>query len=174
MLLFGALFSLFSRPLSGKSIFADIYLWHGLIFTTIFNSAVIYAALYYPDWMWMYFLEDATNTPAELVYLFVFLYYMPYLLGFYLGRDFKRISLSATYFFILALGLTEAWIIRLLFDRYSVIGTNSEFQMGQAVSLFGPDNPIGLIMNASVGVMCVYFILVLFLFRHQRNRLKRL
>jgi len=168
MLLFGALFSLLSNPCRPASIFTEGAFWHGFVFTSIFNVAVVYSAIHYPDWMWMYFLEDSSNTVGELLFLFGFLYYLPYALGYYIGRDFKRISVVGVYLVMAFLAVIEAWMILKLFDRYSRIGTLEEFRSGTAVSLFGPDNPIGLVMNGSIVVMVLYFVFVIYLYRKKK------
>jgi hypothetical protein len=171
MLLFGALFALFSDALRQHSVLTDPYLWHALIFASIFNIAVFYALHLFPDWMWMYFRDDSSNTRHELIYLFVFLYYLPVIFGYYLGRDLKRVSLFFWFLFILFLALAEAWLIWHLYDRYSVIGTNQEFASGTAISLFGPQNPMSTVMNGSIGGMVVYFIFVIVLYKKRPRRM---
>lgn len=171
MLLFGTVFSLFSGRASHRSILTDPYFWHGLFFISIFNAAVLYAAVNYPDWMWMYFIKNAKNTNPELIYIFVFLYYFPFVLGFFLGYDLKRISNALCYLFIIAMLGTEAWLMSLLFDRYSVIGTLAEFHSGQAVSLFSTKNPLYYVLNGSIFLMIIYFVLVLYLYRKQNRQL---
>lgn len=115
--------------------------------------------------MWMYFIEDARHTSLELVYIFVFIYYLPYILGFYLGT----ITLSRS--FLLWLGLvagmvaSEAWIVAHLFDRYSVVGTRVEYLAGTAVSLFSPKNPLSIWMNLVMGIMAAYFLFVLWRYK---------
>lgn len=170
IMLFGALFSLFTRNEGGRlSVFSSRYFWHGLVFTTIFNGAVIYAIIKFPDWMWMYFLEDSTNSLIELIYIFIFLYYIPYILGFYLGH--LLIVKSKAWWLGLSLFLLgwEAWVVLHLFDRYSVVGTREQFLNGTAVSLFSPENPVGLAMNLSVGLMVVYFIGVWWFYRKRKK-----
>lgn len=169
MMLFGCLFSVFETVEPRRSIFASTYFWHGLVFTSLFNVAVVYAILYFPDWMWMYFLTDSRNSPAELLYIFAFLYYLPYTLGFYLGMDLRRIGNIFWLFFLILLAGSEAWIIFHLFDRYAVVGTTQEFLAGQAISLFSPQNPIGTVMNGSVALMALYFVLVLVLNRRRKR-----
>lgn len=168
LILFGVLFSLFTRKEGGEvSVFSSRYFWHGLVFATIFNGAVVYAIIKYPDWMWMYYLEDSSNSPLELIYIFIFLYYFPYILGFYLGRLLvfkgKRLWLLLAGFLL----AWEGWIVFHLFDRYSVVGTREEFLSGTAVSLFSPENPVGMAMNVSVGLMVVYYLVVWWLYRRQ-------
>lgn len=172
MLLFGSLFAIFERSDYRGSVLGSRYFWHGIVFTTIFNLAVFYAIRKFPDWMWMYYLEDSRNTFAELTYIFVFLYYLPYALGFYLGFDAKNRSYALWMGVIVAFAGAEAWLIWRLFDRYSVIGTREEFVNGTAASLLGPDNPIALAMNGSVALMVVYYLFVVMRYRKsKRNRL---
>lgn len=168
MLLFGSLFSLFERQGFGRPLYCSRYFWHGVVFTTIFNVAVFYGILKFPDWMWMYFLEDSRNSAAELVYIFVFLYYLPYALGFYLGYDFKNRSKALWAGFAVFLAASEIWIVLHLFDRYSVVGTRQEYLAKTAVSLFAP-NPLSPVMNGSVAVMVVYFLVVFFRWKKTRH-----
>jgi len=130
----------------------------------------MYAILKFPDWMWMYYLEDPTNTPLELVYIFIFLYYVPYILGFYLGH--VLIIKSKLWWTVCAVFLLawEAWIVIHLFDRYSVVGTREQYLNGTAISIFSPDNPVGFAMNASVGLMVVYFLLVWWFYRRSKKQ----
>lgn len=171
MILFGAIFAIFSKNDRQGTVFSDGYFWHGVVFTTIFNVPVVYAICQYPDWMWMYFLENSHNTKLELIYIFIFLYYLPYTLGFYLGRDLKRFSIPFWFLFILSQIGAEVWLIGRLFDRYSVIGTREEFLKGQAAALFGPDNPIAFVMNSSVAAMGVYFLVVVIFYRRKNKAL---
>ncbi|EKD50896.1 MAG: hypothetical protein ACD_62C00398G0002 [uncultured bacterium] len=170
MILFGALFAVFSHRLRQGTVFADPYLWHAVVFATVFNVAVVWAIRLYPDWMWMYFLKDSHNTPSEYVYLFVFLYYFPVIFGFYLGRDLRRVSFLFWLFFMAGLIAVEAWLILKLFDRYAVLGTNEAYLSGKAISLFGPENPLSLVMNGAVGVMIVYFLVVAFFYRRSEKK----
>jgi hypothetical protein len=165
MLLFGALFSLFVPRDFHKPVFTNTYFWHGVIFASIFNAGVAYAIATYPDWMWMYFLEDSRNSPFELIYLFVFLYYLPYTLGFYLGLDLKRRSRASWVAFAVFLLVSEAWLIARLFNRYTAVGTRAEFLNGTAKSLLSPDNPLGPALNGSVALMILYFGFVFYRYR---------
>lgn len=172
MLLFGSLFAYFERTDYRGSVLGSRYFWHGVVFATLFNLGVAYAVATYPDWMWMYYREDSRNTPSELAYLFIFLYYLPYTLGFYLGFDAKNRSFALWFGLLAFFAAAEGWLIWKLFDRYSVIGTREEFLNGTAVSLFGPDNPIALAVNGSVVLMVFYYILVSMWHRKsKRNRL---
>lgn len=169
MLLFGALFAAFENVDFRRSIFSSVYFWHGVVFASIFNVAVIYAIIHAPDWMWMYYLTDVKNSPQELVYIFIFLYYLPYALGFYLGLDLKRMGMGLWLLLVLSLGGAEAWIIIHLFDRYAVVGTTQEYLEGTAISLFSPDNPLGPVLNGSVALMIIYYLVVAFLSRRRKK-----
>lgn len=170
MILFGALFAVFERNDRKHGVLSSAYFWHGLVFTTVFNVAVVYAILFYPDWMWMYFLPDSQNSLSELVYIFVFLYYLPYALGFYLGFDCKKKGIGLWLLWMAFLAGAEVWIVTRLFDRYALVGTNQDFINKTGVSLFSPDNPIGPIMNGALVVMALYLLFVLFLRRRQKRR----
>ncbi len=170
LMLFGVLFSLFPDKKNGQgSVFASCYLWHALLFSSVFNAAVFYAYLKFPDWMWMYFLSAPRNTPLELVYIFLFFYYFPCILGFYLGRVALSYGKMAWFLFALFLVASEAWIVFHLFDRYSVIGTREQYLNHTAISLFDPQNPIGLVTNISVGLMLVYYLVLLWKVRKHKT-----
>lgn len=170
MILFGVLFSGFVRFPRRGSVFADKYFWHGIVFSTLFNGAVLYAIVKAPDWMWMYYLADSQNTIPELIYIFIFLYYLPYALGFYLGVEFKQQSWLLWGMSLVFFAAAEGWLIFKLFDRYSVVGTNEEFANHTAISLFSPENPLGTVLNGSVVLMVVYFLFVIVLHRRSRKK----
>lgn len=116
----------------------------------------------------MYFVEDSQNSVLELIYIFIFLYYLPYALGFYLGYDIKNRSKSLWASFAVFLIAAEIWVVCHLFDRYLVVGTREAYLNKTAISLFDPANPLGPVMNGSVGVMIIYFFLVFFRWRRTR------
>lgn len=169
MILFGVLFAVFTKPTVRRAFYRETAFWHGLIFSSLFNVAVVYAVILYPDWMWMYYPEDSRNSVTELIYIFVFIYYLPYLLGYYLGRDVWAFSKILWALLLVSLALSELWIIHHLFDRYSVTGTRAEYLAGTAISLFDPANPIGPVMNGSVVLMAIYFFIVVYLNRKQKK-----
>lgn len=103
----------------------------------------------------MYFLEAPKLGALDLIYIFFFLYYVPYLAGFYWGRALQKRSVV---FLIIFLVAAEGWIVWKLFDRYSVVGTRAQFLDGTAISLFSPQNPIGPAMNITVAVMAFYYL----------------
>ncbi|MDO8520149.1 MAG: hypothetical protein Q7T11_08320 [Deltaproteobacteria bacterium] len=151
-MLFGALFSLFARQKSA--------VWHGLVFSSLFNAIVLYSYFKFPDWMWMYFIDAPRLGALDLIYIFLFLYYVPYLAGFYWGREFLQSGKTKVWLLILFLVAAEGWIVWKLFDRYSVIGTRQQFLDGTAISLFSPQNPISPVMNGGLALMAVYFLVV--------------
>lgn len=158
MILFGLLFAFFENPLREGTIFSSRWFWHGLLFTTIFNGAVLYAAIFFPDWMWMYFTEESRNSASELICIFTFLYYLPFLGGFYLGLDLKKLSSFIWFLAVLVCVVTEVWLILHLFDRYSVVGTREQYYQGTAISLFDPKQAMAPVMNGSLAVMALHFI----------------
>jgi hypothetical protein len=167
MILFGLLFSILEERDYRDSIFKSAYFWHGVVLSTIFNAAVVYAAIYYPDWMWMYYVSESLSLEAY-VYLFFFLYYLPYVLGFALGVEALRASRALWGFWALLMVAAEVWLVLTLWDRYSVVGTAEQFASGTAVSLFDPNNPLSLVMNISMLVMGAYYAFLLFRRRKKR------
>lgn len=172
LILFGALFAIFEKSGRGGIVFSSAYYWRGVMFTTLFNVAVFYATINFPDWMWMYFVEDSANTWGELIYIFIFMYYLPYTLGFYLGYDFKNRSILLFIVLLLVMLGTEAWLIHSLYDRYAYIGTLEEYLAGDAVYMFSSKNPLGPIMNSSVAAMVLYYIFVIY--QHRQSGRKTL
>lgn len=169
MLLFGALFAILTRRGGGSfSVFSDAAFWKGIVFASIFNAAVLYAAIVYPDWMWMYFLEEPRLGFWPLLYLFLFLYYLPYILGFYLGKVVFARGIAVWIIFCLFCLGWEGWLIVTLFDRYAVVGTREEFLSGTALSLFSPSNRMGMILNGSVAVMVLFYLVCVW--QHVRRR----
>jgi len=169
MLLFGALFAILTRKGERRpSVFSYGAFWKGIFFATLFNAAVLYAAIIYPDWMWMYFVEESRLGFWPLLYLFLFLYYLPYILGFYLGKwTADRGFVSWLLFCFFCLGW-EGWLVVTLFNRYSVVGTREEFLAGGALSLFSPENRMGMILNGTIAVMVVIYLVCLW--QHLRRR----
>lgn len=138
--------------------------------TTIFNVAVVYAAIVFPDWMWMYFVDQGRNSFVEICFLLIFLYYLPFCLGFYLGLDLRRISGFFWFLMMVFCVVSEIWLIVHLFDRYSVVGTTEQYYQGTAVSLFNPHHALAPVMNASVALMVLHFIWVLYKFKQGGRR----
>lgn len=120
----------------------------------------------------MYFLETGRNTPLELSYLFVFLYYLPYVFGFVFIMELKKLSKLYSALFLVFCLLAEVWIVMHLFDRYSQVGTYAQFHQGQALSLFEPKHSLSTVMNAAVGIMILDFIFVVVLYRRDHKNEK--
>ncbi len=162
MILIGLLFAFFENPKREGTVFSSRWFWHGFVFATIFNVAVLYAAIVFPDWMWMYFTNESHNSIPELFCIFVFLYYLPFVGGFYLGLDLNKLSGFIWFLVVLFCLATEAWLILHLYDRYSVVGTREQYYQGTAISLFDPHHAMAPVMNGSLLVMVLYFIWVVY------------
>lgn len=173
LILFGALFAGFERPDREGTLFSSFYFWQGLFFATVFNAAAFYAALTYPEWMWMYFVDVQSHTWSEIAYIFVFVYYVPFVAGFYIGLDLKKWSSFFWFVFLLLMLAAEVWIVWYLFDRYSVVGTREQYYQSTAISLFDPQNPLGWVFNGAVAVMVVHFIVVWFWHKRRKQAVKR-
>jgi len=167
--LFGLIFSYFENPLRDRTIFSSRWFWHGLFFSSVFNAAAVYSALHFPDWMWMYFTNESQNSKTELIYIFAFLYYVPFVCGFYLGLDLRKIASVFWFVLILLCVLSEVWIVAHLFDRYSVLGTREQYYQSTAVSLFATDHALQPVMTGSLVVMGIYFLLVFFSYRRAKK-----
>ena len=171
MILFGALFALFSDRTKRSFFLLDPFLWHALLFSSFFNIAVIYSWFKFPDWMWMYFVEGTNPSILEIGYIFIYLYYLPCILGYVFARELKSYSSVLWGIFMLFLALSEAWLIYDLFDRYSVVGTHEQFLAKTAVSLFDPANPLSFVMNGSVALMVIHFVAVVYFQRKKKRTL---
>lgn len=162
LLLFGGIFArLNTTRLSGNAdLIASRWFFRGIVFTTVFVGAALWSYARSPDWMWMYFTEKGRLSLLDILYLLIFLYYIPYVLGYILGiwAEQKKKNLS-----LLVIGVAaffNVYIIAATFSRYRVVGTVEEFRTGTAASLFGP-NPVSLPMNmASIALVLlgVYYI----------------
>jgi len=119
--------------------------------------------------MWMYFRPHAEPSSLELIYIFVFLYYLPYILGFYLGV--VAAQKSMTYYFVMGALLlsSEIWIIYQLFDRYHFVGCMEDWQNGTAPSIFRP-NPLTWALNGSMVLMIAYYAFVWWLFKKESKQ----
>lgn len=170
VILFGMLFSFFERAERYRNLFSSPYLWHGLFFMTIFNVAVLYGALFYPDWMWMYFLEKSPQSWSVLVYLLLFFYYLPYLLGFFFGYELRNKSHFLWWCFVLGLLCAEGWLVVKLFDRYRMIGTREEFLNGTALPFLHPDNTMGLVVNLCAVVLILYYVLIFYKYKRESRK----
>lgn len=170
VILFGMLFSFFERSERYRNLFASPYFWHGLFFVTIFNAAVLYGAFFYPDWMWMYFLDTPPRSWQVLAYLLCFFYYAPYLLGFFFGYELKNASYFLWWCLVLGLLCTEGWLVVKLFDQYRMIGTREEFLNGTALPFLHPDNTMGLVMNLCAVVLILYYVLVFYKYKRESRK----
>lgn len=159
MMLLAQLFTPFYKKESG-SIWYDPFFYKGAFFAGLFLIAVGYAYVLYPDWMWMYFVPNVHHSVVELCAIFIFLYVCPYVLGFYLGVESWKNSKPLWVLFFIFNVLSEAWLVSHLFDRYSVLGTTTDYLNHTGVSLFS-NQPLSPVMNGSVGAMVFYYLWIL-------------
>lgn len=171
-MLFGFVFSRFEKKEKAERILLlkSSAFVEGLKFITIFNASVLLCYIVSPDWMWMYFLETARVPLWGLIYLFLTLYYLPYIAGFLLGLETRDnggwwkgslICLAA-----------EGLIVALLWERYSKVGTLQEFRSGSARNLFGEFHAVSAIMNVAVVISLVYFVWIWLGFRKEASSTK--
>ena len=118
----------------------------------------------------MYFTDESRNSVSELLCLFCFLYYLPFLCGFYLGIDLNKISGFIWFLAVLFCVACEAWLILHLYDRYSVLGTREQYYQGTAISLFDPHHAMAPVMNGSLVLMALHFVWVVYLAKKSGKR----
>lgn len=165
VILFGVIFSFFENPSTKTTLCKSKAFWHGLVLTSLFNAAALYAVFVAPDWMWMYFTDTPTLSVPALIYIFIFLYYCPYIFGFWLGKELNYYHFSAKIIVPLLLVVTEGLLIWQLFPRYAVVGTRHQFLTQTAPSLFVNEHPVYLVMNVSLIFMVISFIISFWLLK---------
>lgn len=120
----------------------------GLISSAAFLTAALLSYAVAPDWMWSYFLDP--DDVAWSVPLIALGFLFCYLLGFAAALSLRTIGRSALVAAIVFTLLLEVVSIALTWDRYRVVGTRREWQLGQAHELFstsptGPVRTLGLL-----------------------------
>lgn len=118
----------------------------------------------------MYYLKDSRLEWPELVYIFVFLYYLPYALGYYLGFDLKNKSWVLWFLWILGLLFAEGWLVFKFYDRYVQVGTYDQFLANTGANFLSFKNPLALIFNGCFGAMVLYYFYVFSLFRRTQRK----
>jgi hypothetical protein len=105
----------------------------------LFLVLVVVSYIFYPDWMWMYFVTakelGILMQAAIVVYVLLALYLLPFVAGYFLGANFystNKIIWWASVFLNLAI---EGLLIIALWNRYNSVGTLEEFLNGTTRSL---------------------------------------
>lgn len=170
LLLFGGIFArLNTENVRGKAdLLTSRWFVRGLFFSTVFVVAALWSYARAPDWMWMYYVDSGSLSALDIVYILVFLYYIPYCLGYILGIWAEHWRKNLSLAVIGAAVLLNVYIIAVTFSRYSVVGSLEEYRAGTAAFLFGP-NPVSLPMNAGAAVMVLMGVYYIFCFVKERK-----
>ena len=159
-MLFGFLFSKFAPEIPKDGWLRTPAFLHGIVYTTIFSSSALICYLVAPDWMWMYFIPDGTTPSPILIYVFIFLYYVPYIAGFFIGVHLRQ---SIPRAWMLGIGISFAFMVLItwaLWERYTVVGTTAEFLSGSGKHLFLEKHSVSNILNFYPVVMIGYIIII--------------
>ncbi len=174
MLAFGFAFSWFYERAEGKGLFASRAFIHGMIFASTFNLSVVFSYLVAPDWMWMYYPFSSETSVPGLVYIFIFLYYVPFILGYMLGARWRERRPWAWIPGLAASLVMEAIIVGVLFDRYFHVGTTAEYHVDPAAMMTLADFPgynrLGVIMNTFFAALFVYFVFLVWIFKLRKKK----
>lgn len=124
----------------------------------LFVALVMASYVLYPDWMWMYFVSTKalglTLQIAIVSYIFLMLYVVPFIAGYFWGSTFRTNKKAWWAGIILNLAL-EGLLIFALWDRYSAVGTREEFLQGVTVSV-SDFHLLGVLLNGG-GILLVIF-----------------
>ena len=146
---------------TGPEMLSSVWFRRSLILATIFNVSALASYFYCPDWMWMYFPEDAHTSAFGLIYVFALLYYLPLVASYILTQWMEVKKPNSSYAWIAGMGALNVYIVAALFDRYFHVGTRAEYLSGVAKTLADPTNAVALPMNvggAALGAYGVYCI----------------
>lgn len=128
----------------------------GLVVFVIFDLAVVLSCWWFPDWMWMYFVE-ASRHPFPLrglaLLIALIVYYVLYCLGFLWGARAKAQVGGTAWWGAAMLAAASGLIILPVWDRYYQVGTMAEFLAGQGVPL--PQSPLASVYNIALPCMAI-------------------
>jgi hypothetical protein len=132
--------------------------WAGCRLAGLFVALVMASYVFYPDWMWMYFVSTKalgfTLQTAIVAYVFLMLYAIPFIAGYFWGSTFRANKKAWLASIISNLAL-EGLLIFALWDRYSAVGTREEFLQGATVSV-SDFHLLGVLLNGG-GILLVIF-----------------
>ncbi len=166
MSLFGSIYALIQKR-GKESYLKESAFKLGLLFSTIFIVSVLISFVMAPDWMWMYFPENPKTTLLDIIYLLIFLYYLPFIGGYILTRELmKKGWIQALSIPLISL-LGEVFLIIRLWDRYSVVGRREEFLAGTAIPLW--KSSVNNVFNIAIPLLVIIFLVSVFLIRRKEN-----
>jgi hypothetical protein len=143
--------------------------WASCRLAGLFVALVMASYVFYPDWMWMYFVSTKTLGLAQQIaivsYVFLMLYVIPFMAGYFWGSAFRANQRAWWAGIILNLAL-EGLLIFALWNRYSAVGTREEFLQGATASV-SDFHLLGVFLNGG-GIILV--ILGVWQWRRLRQR----
>ncbi len=155
MVILGLLYTPLERE-SEKPFYRTKIFWASCRLAGLFVALVMASYVFYPDWMWMYFVSTEglgfAQQMAIVAYVFLMLYSPPFLAGYFWGSTFRANKKAWWAGIILNLAL-EGLLIFALWDRYSAVGTREEFLRGATMSV-SDFHLLGVLLNGG-GILLV-------------------
>lgn len=113
--------------------------WASARLAVLFLGLVVASYVFYPDWMWMYFF-NTKNLGFGLQFITIggtllALYILPLIAGYFLGVTLRTKSASAWWAGIMLSLVIEGFLIFILWNRYSAVGTRGQFLTGNTAPL---------------------------------------
>ncbi|MDZ7343914.1 MAG: hypothetical protein ONA90_05310 [candidate division KSB1 bacterium] len=113
--------------------------WASCRLAGLFILLAMASYILYPDWMWMYFFStNHLGVGLQLVLMggiLLVLYLLPLIAGYSCGMILRAKSASAWWAGIISSLVVEGFLIFILWNRYSVVGTRAQFLSGNTVRL---------------------------------------
>lgn len=156
MSLFGSIYALVQKREKDSLLKESAFRW-GILFSSIFIISVIISYFMAPDWMWMYFPENPKIGFLDWGYILIFLYYLPYVGGYFLTRELRKKGFIYGVFVALVSLLGEVFIVLRLWERYTHVGTREEFLSGTATLLW--KSSVNTVFNIAIPIMILVFII---------------
>jgi hypothetical protein len=159
ILLFGIIFAKLNRQdVNGAEMLKTKMFTRGLVLTTLFIGAALWAYTDSPDWMWMYYPPDANTPVLGILYVLVFMYYVHFVFGYIIGIWLERKKKHLAFAAVAVALVLNAIIMALTFERYLNVGTYAEFHAvpKTTMPLADPHNPVALSMNLGGAVVAIY------------------
>jgi hypothetical protein len=105
----------------------------------VFLALAVAGYVFYPDWMWMYFVSTKELHLALQIAvvgcLVLMLYLLPFVAGYFLGLTISMQNKLAWWAGIILNLIIEGLLLLALWDRYNAVGTIEDFLNGTTVPL---------------------------------------